>query len=49
MEHMQIFILLFASPQIYNILEASLIIYILFAVSNCQRMNLENEKATQFL
>lgn len=41
---MQNFILLFASPEIYNILEASLIIYIFVTVSNCQRMDLENEK-----
>ena len=46
---MQIFILLFVSPQIYNILEANLINYILVTVSNCQGMDLENEKTTQFL
>lgn len=37
------------SPQVFNILESGLIIYNFVAVSNCQEMNMENEKITQFL
>lgn len=49
LEHIQIFMLFFASPQTFNILEAGLMIYNFVAVSNCQEMNLETEKKNPFL